>query len=981
MQLKFKELDYQTKAVKSIVYIFDEVNFIKPSNFADNPYMDFKQNEELIKTNIREIRAKNKITEGENFFKENILTLDVLMETGTGKTFTYIDAIFNLNRNYGLSKFIALVPSNPIRVGTMKAFDITRKFFQGKYHKTIKAYEYSHNSLERFIHENTNNISVLIMTYQAFNKESNKINKKLETPLITQAKTYMQAIAKIKPVVIMDEPHRFEGKKTLQAIPNLNPQFIIRFGATYKSYKNLIYTLDSIDAFRNNLVKRIEVDCIGNEDIDKHSIILKETSGTTKTDRAAKLHYKNIAGLTESIKVSAGDNLGEKTKISAFDTYVVENINRNSLEFTNGFILDKGSISSYGSLLDDMRKILVSQTLDYHFEREEILFNKGIKSISLFFIDNVSKYRSNEKEKGIIAEEFEYIYKKKLKNVLSNGKISHNYRKYLERTECDISKIHNGYFSKDNSTKDKDISEAVDLILREKEKILSLDSDLRFIFSMWALREGWDNANVFNICKLAPTGSDITRLQQVGRGLRIAVDKNGDRLTLDNVSEAEFSYINMLNVIVPSSEKNFIEAIQSEILAHSTRKTVNIITDEALKKLDICKNARQANKLLDILAERGFIILNDETGEGKILKRINNFETDELEKVCLENNITVSLENLQKCFDDYFKFSNSVKNKQGTARLKVKINEKNFDRFRDLWENINRRAYYKFDIDEKEIKKQITHNINEHFHIYKPVITSQKSKLDSNIEVSYISAKIIQTPESDSLLTTGEIINQISKNTKLSRNTVIEIFKNIKKSKFEMLGYNPNLAVSRISEIANNCIYDKMIEKINYEVVEININNQLQENRRVKKHIETSQLGQYLYNFSDADEALHKKSLYEQTLAYDSDIELETIKESSIDSVVVFAKLPKIEIPTPVGKYNPDFAYVINKNNRKEIYLIIETKGYDAREKIATSERQKINAGRQFFDTLKSKGINIRYETKINKEKLTDILQEVITKP
>ncbi|EJB32111.1 type III R-M system restriction enzyme [Helicobacter pylori NQ4044] len=564
MKIKFKRLDYQEKCLNQILGVFKGIDLREPENDIQriaNPVFEIEALKDVLLENIEDLRSDQKITQGSVGIEES-LNCDILMETGTGKTFCFLECVYALHKNYHLSKFIVLVPSNAIKLGVLKSVEITREFFKSEYSNThLESYE----DAERFILASNHKCCVLVMTFSAFNKEKNTINQSCleNTNLFNGAKSYMQALASIRPIVIMDEPHRFLGDKTKKYLEQLNALITLRFGATFKDdYHNLIYALDSKKAFDNGLVKSISVASVGES--DEYFLELKEAN---KKQNEATINYTNLENKTQSVKVKTHDNLGALTHISALEDYIVENITKTEIRFLNGVNLLLDQKEPFFYFVEGEQEVMLKEAIKSHFEREEGLFKKGIKALCMVFINGVNSYLSENEQPAKLALLFEKLYQQKLEEVLKKDDLDENYRAYLERTREDIKRVHGGYFAK--SKKESDEAQVIALILKEKEKLLSFDSDLRFIFSQWALQEGWDNPNVMTICKLAPSHSNITKLQQIGRGLRLAVNDKGERITKEH---ADFDFVNELVVIVPQVEGDFVGAIQQEISEHSLIK-------------------------------------------------------------------------------------------------------------------------------------------------------------------------------------------------------------------------------------------------------------------------------------------------------------------------------------------------------------------------------------------------------------------------
>lgn len=975
LKIKFDRLDYQERAVNSISEVFKNVSFIPNNNTKSNPSFNLQQSKAILVKNIEDIRALNKVDIGDISIKDE-LVIDTLMETGTGKTFTFLESIYRLNRDYGLSKFIILVPSNPIRQGTIKNIQITKEFFEKEYDKNISTFNYSEKTVQNYINASDQNISVLVSTYQSFNSASNKINKKgVEHSLIGGTKSYMEAIAYLKPVIIIDEPHRFEGKQTAKYLKEFNPLFTLRFGATYKGevYKNLIYTLDSIDAFSQGLVKAITVDTVGNQNVDSHTISYKNVTGTTLKDYEATIEYKDINSKTKVAKLKKGDNLGVKSDIDYLNSYVVEKITKSEVLFTNSISLPIGESESYGVLLDAMQREIVNTAIVNHFEREEELFLMGIKSLCLFFIDRVDKYLKDDGSKGELAKLFEKLYLKNLEDVLKKEGINKEYKKYLLKTKDNIKELHGGYFAKSKKLKDEE--EAIELILNKKEELLSHESDLRFIFSQWALQEGWDNPNVMTLCKLAPSNSKISKLQQIGRGLRLAVDQDGRRITKEH---NDFEFINELFVVVPSTESNFVTSIQNEISEHSIKKVSKIFNEETMVENGISTTVRTAVKLLDKLQELDFISINeDDMSEIKISKDEYSQKSVELESLDFKG---CDCRKLKEYFDSFFKTTSRVKAKKPNVknRDKIKINKNNFAKFKNLWDTLNYDAVVKYDINSKELIEKSVAKINADFKIDTQDIVIKRDTHIEDIDKHDTEQDTIEV-KTHTVFTIYEFIKTLSNSTKLSIQTIATVLQKIEKDKFSLIAKNENSALKKIQEQLISAIYDTIVNKISYDIKEIKTCNTslTDKDGNVKDFINVGSLGRDRHII--LKKSIKEKTIYDENfMEVDSEIERVTIDESTHKKITVFAKLPRVNIPTAHGRsYSPDFGYVVEEDDKKELYFIVETKGHDNFDDISAKEQLQIKSAEAFFKQLKKQGINVEYRTKLNSPQLSQIISEI----
>ncbi|MCT7570041.1 restriction endonuclease [Aliarcobacter butzleri] len=977
LKIKFDRLDYQELAVNSISDIFKNIVFKPNDNKKSNPSFDLQASKSILVNNITKIREINKVDIGDISIKDE-LVIDTLMETGTGKTFTFLESIYRLNRDYGLCKFIILVPSNPIRQGTIKNINITKEFFTKEYGKQISVYNYSEKTVLNYINASSQNISVLVSTYQSFNKATNSINKnKIEQTLIGRSRSYMQAIGHLRPVIIIDEPHRFEGKQTAKYLKEFNALFTLRFGATFKGdeYKNLIYTLDSVDAFSRGLVKAITVDTVGNENVDNHTIRLKEVKGASQKDYIAKIEYKDINSKTKPTELKYGENLGEKVGIEYLTSYVVEKITKSEVIFTNGISILLGESESYGVLLDEMQKVIVDTAIKNHFEREEELFKLNIKSLCLFFIDRVDKYLTDEGINGKLALLFETLYLKNLEQILKKDNLDEDYKKYLLKTKDSVKEVHSGYFAK--SKKEGDEAEAIELILNKKEELLSFDSNLRFIFSQWALQEGWDNPNVMTLCKLAPSNSKISKLQQIGRGLRLAVNQDGQRITKD---DSNFDFVNELFVVIPSTEENFVTSIQKEISENSIKQVSKLFNEDIMVENHIASTSRAATRLLDKLHEMEFISIDDnDMSEIIITKEDYSTRSKELEFLDIKG---CDNSKLKEYFDSFFKTTNRIKAKDRSDKKekgKIKIHQENFQKFKTLWDNLNYDAVVKYDIDSDVLIETATKKIDENF-----IISGQDIiiKRDKNIEDKdkHDSEKETISIETHSIFTLYEFVKTLSNSTKLSMQTVAEVLHSIKKEKFDLIAQNENLALKRIEEQLVSSIYEVIINKISYDLKEIKTCNTslTDKNGNLKEFIPEGSLGVETYKIKSKN--IRELSIYDEDfMEVDSNIEKLTIDESSDKRITVFGKLPKVNIPTAHGRhYNPDFGYVIESKEGKELYFVVESKGYDKFDDISTKEKLQIKSAEAFFKKLREMGVNVEYQTKLNSPDLSQLISDIL---
>ncbi|MGN8429445.1 DEAD/DEAH box helicase family protein [Helicobacter pylori] len=967
MKIKFKRLDYQEQCRDQILGVFKGIDLREPENDIQriaNPVFETEALKNVLLENIENLRSKQKITQGSVGIDKS-LNCDILMETGTGKTFCFLECVYALHKNYHLSKFIVLTPSNAIKLGVLKSVEITREFFKSEYSNThLESYE----DVERFILASNHKCCVLVMTFSAFNKEKNTINQSCleNTNLFNGAKSYMQALASIRPIVIMDEPHRFLGDKTKKYLEQLNALITLRFGATFKDdYNNLIYALDSKKAFDCALVKSISVASVG----ESHECFL-ELKEANKKQNEATINYTDLENKTKSVKVKTHDNLGALTHISALEDYIVENITKKEVCFLNGvnLLLDQKEPFSY--FVEGEQEVMLKEAIKSHFEREEGLFKKGIKALCMVFISGVNSYLSENEQPAKLALLFEKLYQQKLEEVLKKP-LDENYRAYLERTKDAILKVHGGYFAK--SKKESDEAQVIALILKEKEKLLSFDSDLRFIFSQWALQEGWDNPNVMTICKLAPSSSNITKLQQIGRGLRLAVNDKGERITKEH---ADFDFVNELVVIVPQVEGDFVGAIQQEISEHSLIKQV--FSAEELEKSGVVKKGYYG-VLFEKLEGLGFGEKTDDENF-KLTLNQNEFLKKEPELEKLKNETYLDFEKLKDFLKDRLIGNFRVRDKNERKTEKIKINQENFKKFETLWEGLNHQARIAYAIDSENLIDEIIKKINDSFKVSSKIVSVTTHK---KVETMGNNAKTeIFERESACVWSLHEFISALSNKVKLSFKSVAKVLENIDENKFNEIKKNEQESLKRLEDLFLEIIYQNIKDKISYQMRETTIKNRkndafYDEKGEIREFLDGS-LGAEKYEIRNA--SAQEKCLYENFMQVDSEIEKDTIEESNDTKIIVFGKLPRVKIPVGLNQtYSPDFGYVV-ENNDKKVLLVVETKGVDKKSELRPEEERKISTAKKFFEALKKQGVNIEYQTKLNNDQLSALINEVLNR-
>jgi type III restriction enzyme len=1016
MKLKFKQQQYQKDAVNAVVDCFagqekgnkkDLVaryiktvgkGFLKQETeeeviaFGNKPITLI---ESEIRNNIRNVQKRNDINYTDN---AGISDFTIEMETGTGKTYTYIKTMYEINEKYGWSKFIIMVPSIAIREGVQKTFEITEDHFQELYHKKIRYFIYNSSNSSNLANINTfssdNSIQVMIINYQAFNTK-NTANRRIYEELDElQSRRPIDVIKSVRPILIVDEPQKF-GDKTEELFKEFSPLFTIRYSATHKKNKeyNKIYRLDAIDAYNQKLVKKINVKGIEilNNKSENTYLFLESVDISQKHDPIAKLEIevKTLTGTVRKLmKIKAGDDLYSKSGfLTSYKGYVVSEIDAryetyDKVFFTNGVEIAVGQ--AFGDIEEEhIIRIQIRETIKSHFEKERQLNKLGIKVLSLFFIDKVEKYKYYENSNALKGK-YAKIFEEEYNNAVNEYRnfIDEEYKSYLDSFET--SKIHAGYFSIDKkghqidpliNDKKEYLSfdeDAYDLIMKDKERLLSLNEPVRFIFSHSALREGWDNPNIFQICTLKHSKSEISKRQEIGRGLRICVNNDGDRMDYSAL-ENDFHLINNLTVIASESYDSFAKSLQNEMVESLSERPKNFVQENFIGKELENENGDKYiftesgfNKILFFNANKNYVDIDNDS---KITdKFIEDIETDKLEVMPeLITFKTQLIEFMKKLY-----LSNNSKLISDDRRKNIKMLKPNSNffkkEFQELWNKINIKTIYEVSFDTEELIKKSIQSINNKLNINK-----MKVRVTEGAQKENINSVLLNTRESMSESKSKveivenfspsqieyDLVGEITRDTGLTRKTIIEILSKIAFNKFEIYKYNPEEYIRKVVNIINEekattvidgITYHKTEQKYDNEIFTINnVNGELGENAiDVKKHI---------YDF----------------LVTDSKNETNFAKKLETGEVTVYAKLPNgFKIPTPVGNYNPDWAIVFDNKDFKYVYFIAETKGSMSSMELREVEKAKIECARKHFKCLCND--TVKYDVVDSYESLMNII-------
>ena len=986
--MKFEKQDYQTSCVNNIIELLKDFDFNKPtqSNLNDC-FTDFYKN-----------HGKHLPHKKQSYNKMNI---DVLMETGTGKTFTYLKTIFELNKVYNQTKFIIFVPRTAIKESIIQNIKLTAEYFNEEYKKKIHLRDNNSQSsskkstipsgISEFINPSNPNIDLLILTNNLIDKKGKNILNKPQEHLFfnntQKTNNPLQALQNLNPIIIIDEPHLLKGEKFIAAFKDFK-SIHFRFGATFPKEKehelsNLVYCLDSITAFNNYLVKQIIVSNTNN-----HNNSLKLFSTDSKQKKFS-ISYSTNNQEDKKITLSLQQDIGQQTGLQNYIGIKATKITKDKVTLSDTQILQPHF--SY-KLEEQEAKNLIKATIEKHFEKEEYLFHKGIKTLSLFFIENIADYKTQDnKEIPPIKNIFQQQYKQKREEVLKNPNLSPEYKNYLlqDYNQDNNLIVDDGYFSTSKNTKDEEEREAVNLILKDKENLLSFKKPLRFIFSVWALQEGWDNPNIFNICKLSSTNQETTNRQQVGRGLRLPVNQKGERITINTCNEQEFYKINSLDVFVSGQEGNFIENLQKEINDSSFSVKINFTLQDLQDKANL--NSKEAIQILCLLESNNFITFQDQQDIYTINKPVRDF----LQQQKQQNQLNFlkneeSYQNLLNFFpqnnNNYLQVKSS-KQKNQTVSIKKDL----YQSFKPLWELINKQATISYDKSLSTNQQQLFQDIISNFNqkIINPVkFTLTTKKYDSqHNQITKLKDEELEKADFSNKDLYQDFILSITTNEKfpLPLNFILNLINQIllNKDAKEKIENNPKLAKQYLIESIIDKTHKNLVSAIKYNFDSITAQNNISNISLLEAtEININTLGKYI----DEETTPPEHYLYNK-IVYDSEIEKNTItqdpKQVNNYTITVFAKLPKISIQTPFKTYNPDFAYMLadKADSNKKLFFIAETKGYNNLNEIPLQEKLKIDYAEKFFlalsNTYNNSNLKIAFKTRLNTNTLLDLIKGI----
>ena len=983
MKFKFKIQQYQTDAVEQTVNVFAgqpsktnaqyrrDLGKRKGQITFEEEYVGWRNNDVELQghqllANIQQQQAIGNIPKSTKLSLPDGLgacSLDIEMETGTGKTYVYIKTMFELNKRYGWSKFIVVVPSIAIREGVYKSFTMLEDHFMEQYGKKARFFIYNSGNLTQIDSFSSDaSINVMIINVQAFNtsfkegaanKESRIIYSKRDD---FQSRRPIDVIAANRPIIIMDEPQKMEGAATQRALKNFKPLFVLNYSATHKTSHNCVYALDAFDAYRQRLVKKIQVkgitlqNLLGNQSyIYFDSIVLSKNKAP---EVKLEIEVKGATSTRRQIcKFGQNDSLYDTSGLPAYKDFVITDINplTNTVFFMNGDVMRKGEVMGDVSE-QQIQRIQIRETIRSHFEKEAALFKQGIKTLSLFFIDEVANYKGYDEQgevvKGFLWKVFEEEYTRFLNENLSL--FEDDYQRYLKRFEAD--QVHNGYFSIDKKghaidsvvKRGEDFSSdisAYDLILKNKERLLSFDEPTRFIFSHSALREGWDNPNVFQICTLRHASSATAKRQEVGRGLRICVDQQGVRMDTERLGEAVHD-INALTVIANESYSTFVDALQKE-------------TREALRE-------RPTQATVAYFEGRKFMV-------GEEVHTISTMEATAIVNYLYENDYVDDKGNIQQSYHEDLRTDSlaPMGKKENANESAEAVNDHLNDNaskeeFKRLWEEINHRYVYTVHYDSEELIQKAVASINKNLRVteLKYVVTTGEQGTD---DLDFTGDQHTRTQAMKEVSTSDvpyDLVGEIAKGATLTRRTVVRILKGISTARLYLFKNNPEEFIRNVVRLIKDQKATMIVEHIAYNRTEQQYDADIFTKEKNRQPLEKAyEAKKHILDYVFTDSKGERK--FAEAL-------------DKADEVCVYARLPRtFQIPTPVGKYAPDWAIAFNdKMGVKHIFFVAETKGSMLSMNLKGAEMAKIECAKKLFNNVSTSKVRYHeitdYDTMLN---------------
>ena len=1001
MRIQYKHQKFQTDAAKAVVDVFAGQPYLTPTYMMDRgsgyyqttltEEQDFtgwsnqriipELSDQLILEHLQKIQRANQIAPSAKLEgRADGYNLTIEMETGVGKTYTYIKTMYELNRAYGWSKFIIVVPSIAIREGVYKSFEMTQEHFAEEYGKKIRFFIYNSSQLteiDRFASDSS--INVMIINSQAFNAKGNdarRIYMKLDE---FRSRRPIDIIAKTNPILIIDEPQSVEGKQTKERLKEFHPLLTLRYSATHKSDSiyNMVYRLDAMEAYNKRLVKKIAVKGISESGTTAtNSYVYLESINLSKSDPTATIQFdvKQAAGTkVKSRIVKIGDNLYDYSGgLEEYrEGFVVKSIDGrdDSVEFLNGVKIYAGDV--IGKVDEDqLRRIQIRETILSHIQRERQLFYKGIKVLSLFFIDEVDHYRqydaAGQQSNGIFAQMFEEEYEDIVNN-LQLGVGEDDYLKYLDSIKA--SDTHAGYFSidkkgrmtnsklSDKKEKTSDDIDAYDLIMKNKELLLDRDpkrSPVRFIFSHSALREGWDNPNVFQICTLKQSSSEVRKRQEVGRGLRLCVNQNGERMDANALGN-DVHNINVLTVIASESYDDFARGLQTEMaeaVADRPQKvTVELFVGKVVKDTNGNEqviDGDTATIIFESLIENGYVRRGQLTDKYYEEKANGSLE--------IADEIADSSESVFDIIDSIYdpRALQPENARSNNVELQVDEDKMAMPEFKELWSRINAKSVYVVDFDTDELIRKSIASLDSKLRVSKIFFSVETGTMnDIRSKEDLLTGSSFVKEESSNYSVTAnasssvkyDLVGKLVDETGLTRKAIIAILQGIQPNVFNQFKDNPEEFILKAAALINDQKATAIIEHITYDVLDEHYDTDIFTEPTIK--------GKLGVNAMKANKHLYDHVVFDSSNERDFATDLDTNTD-----VAVYVKLPSgFYISTPVGHYNPDWAIAFYEGSVKHIYFVAETKGSMNSMQLRLIEESKIHCAREHFKAISNDNV------------------------
>lgn len=969
-------LPHQQRAVDSILAVLETVTFTKPNQqmaLLSNPLApkDKQLGLSAYAKSIEAVQKHNEILG--HIAKPESNVLDISMETGTGKTYTYTKMMFELNARLKLFKFVVVVPTLPIKAGTINFLksQASQEHFATNYQdKSIRCHivesqsgkkskkDLMPQSILDFVQAPDDGQTIHVLIINAGMINSDTLSKKYDRAVFDQFNTPVDAIASIAPMIIIDEPHRFPtAQKTWGNIQKLGGQFIIRYGATFNDdYYNLIYQLTAVDAFNQDLVKGVVAYIEEFEGAKDTTIKLIDIDASNEKQKEAIFQVKS-GRTSKSVSLLKHESLSVLD--GNFGSLTIDNLNKTTVVLSNGLELKKNDVIDPYSYNETLQEKMIRKAIKNHFEMEKLFLTRSsarIKPLSLFFIDHIESYRGKDGEQGSLAKFVETEIKQHVTQLLKTEK-HEAYREYLEKTLKDVSQSHGGYFSQDNSEKDEKIEKEIEEILHDKETLLSLDNPRRFIFSKWTLREGWDNPNVFQICKLRSSGGKTSKLQEVGRGLRLPVNEYMQRVKNENFQ---------LHYYVDFTEKDFVDELVNDINSKSL-----VVFDET--------------KLTDeLIAQILDKYSNQFKSKNEVYKKAFEIEAIDFSHEFTEGGFAKLKQKFPLVFAQGLK-PNKVRN-AGDTKQKATMRLAKYAELKELWETLNRKVILEYKIDSEEqfhdlLKGYFEDNLDS-FKKTGSFTRKHTLIIENNLASQQVERSIHEEILPIQTMTYGEFLNELAISLKVNRNTLHQVFFELLQSKTKHLNINEYLSQSTIRSIRGG-FNDYLLKQSfhSYQIGLTDVSNTVHptvltdDDGKPLAEIESANLGRMTETLTIADNYLFNE------LFYDSPLEKENICEK-VSEVSVFTKIPKNSIRIPIaggGTYSPDFAYIVEfESGKKTLNLLIETKDR-ASYTLSKEEQRKIKHAELLFKNVRD-DVEVVFKTQFESEKVVEIIKNVIGK-